>query len=64
MSKQCSVPLDPPLYYLYLHMSILWFLAAQMAMSYVEQAKDHADEFLPFGTAYQEGERVGAIPKV
>jgi hypothetical protein len=28
-------------------------------MSYVDLAVEHSGEFLPFGTAYQEAERVG-----
>jgi len=30
------------------------------AVAYHDLARDHADEFLPFGTTYQEAERVGA----
>ena len=35
-----------------------------MAMSYTDLGEQHSYEFLPFGTAYQEAERVGAIPPV
>lgn len=35
-----------------------------MALSYTTLGEQHANEFLPFGTAYQEAERVGSIPFV
>lgn len=35
-----------------------------MALSYTELGEQHSNEFLPFGTAYQEAERVGVIQPV
>jgi hypothetical protein len=35
-----------------------------MANKYADLGEVHANEFLPFGTTYQEAERVGAIKRV
>jgi hypothetical protein len=35
-----------------------------MAHKYSDLGESHANEFLPFGTTYQEAERVGVIKRV